>query len=152
MPVSPSVVLPKRIPQRPAHAIRVAPLLLEACRCDKDEILRKLSTSAGGLSAAEAERRLLQYGHNVVAQEHRFTRLRLLGKAMVNPLVILLLVLAVVSVLMGDVRAAVVMLVMVLLGVLLRFVQETRADAAAESSITRQALAAEASRGVAGST
>src|SRR4029077_19172588 len=77
------------------------------------------------------ERRLREHGHNVVAQEQRYTRLRLLGKAMVNPLVILLLVLAVLSYLTGDVRAAVVMLLMVCLGVVLRFVQETRADAAA---------------------
>src|SRR5207244_3349707 len=79
----------------------------------------------------EVERRLRQYGHNVVAQEQRYTRMRLLGKAMINPLVSLLLVLAILSYLTGDVRAAVVMLLMVCLGVVLRFVQETRADAAA---------------------
>jgi Mg2+-importing ATPase len=49
-----------------------------------------------------------------------------------NPLVILLTVLGVISFLTGDMRATVVIFVMVLLGVMLRFYQEMRADNAAE--------------------
>ncbi|MGZ5566593.1 MAG: magnesium-translocating P-type ATPase, partial [Limisphaerales bacterium] len=48
-----------------------------------------------------------------------------------NPLVILLTVLATVSYATGDARAGTVMLLMVILGVSLRFVQETRANNAA---------------------
>ena len=51
---------------------------------------------------------------------------------MKNPLVILLTALGVVSFVTGDQRATVVIFVMVLLGVGLRFVQEMRADHAAE--------------------
>ena len=131
MPVSPSVVLPRRIPPKTAAAIKVAPLLMDTAHAAPNDFLRMLQTSRDGLTEEEATRRAHEHGLNVVAQEHHFTRLRLLGKAMVNPLVILLLVLAVVSALTGDVRAAVVMLLMVFLGVVLRFVQETRADAAA---------------------
>ena len=72
-----------------------------------------------------------QYGPNVVAQEQRYRRLRILGHACVNPLVILLLVLAAVALMTGDARAATVMLSMVVLGVALRFIQESRADNAA---------------------
>jgi len=53
-------------------------------------------------------------------------------RALVNPLVILLAVLASVSFVTGDVRAALVMIAMIVLGVSLRFYQEARADAAAE--------------------
>ena len=49
-----------------------------------------------------------------------------------NPLVLLLAVLASVSLATGDARAAVVMAAMIVLGVGLRFMQEARADAAAE--------------------
>ena len=83
------------------------------------------------MSQAEAERRLEQYGPNVVTQEQRHRRLKILGHACVNPLVILLLLLAAVSLMTGDARAATVMLSMVVLGVALRFVQESRADDAA---------------------
>jgi Mg2+-importing ATPase len=48
-----------------------------------------------------------------------------------NPLVILLIVLAIISFATGDARAGTVMSLMVILGVSLRFVQEARADAAA---------------------
>ncbi len=49
-----------------------------------------------------------------------------------NPLVLLLLALGVLSFLTGDLRATVVIFVMVVLGVVLRFFQEMRADNAAE--------------------
>ena len=66
-----------------------------------------------------------------MAQDKGHSRLKLLGHALVNPLVILLSILAAISALTGDFRAASVMLAMVVLGVVLRFVQEARADTAA---------------------
>src|SRR5579871_1286943 len=134
MPVLPTSVLPKRIPHGPhklSSAIQVSPLLLEAAGSEAEAVLEKLRTSKGGLSAAEAERRLQEYGPNVVAREDRHPRIHLLGKALINPLVILLFVLATSSFLTGDFRAASVILLMVILGVVLRFVQEARADSAA---------------------
>ncbi len=56
--------------------------------------------------------------------------MRLLGNIK-NPLVLLLLALGTVSFLTGDQRATAVIFVMVVLGVVLRFFQETRADNAA---------------------
>ena len=67
----------------------------------------------------------------MVGQDKRHTRWRLLGRALLNPLVVFLAVLALVSAFTGDLRAAVVMAAMVVLGVVLRFVQESRADTAA---------------------
>jgi P-type Mg2+ transporter len=132
MPVLKDVVLPRRLPQRSGAPIRIAPRLLEAAGSSADDVLRKMETSTAGLTEAEAERRIHIHGANVVAGEKYDTWLRLLGKAMVNPLVILLLVLAAVSYFFADdIRAAVVMLSMVVLGVALRFVQEMKADAAA---------------------
>ena len=95
---------------------------------------RNFATSNQGLSEAEAARRLKEHGPNVVAQDKRHTRWRLLGRALINPLVILLSILATVSALTGDLRAAVVMAVMVVLGVVLRFVQEARATPPRPSS------------------
>jgi Mg2+-importing ATPase len=131
MPSLPAGVLPRRFPQRPAPAIRVSPLLLEVAALGAPDVLEKLETSLEGLTEEEAQRRLEIYGPNMVAQEQRFGKLRLLGTALINPLVILLLVLATLSYLTDDIRGAIVMLVMVCLGVVLRFVQEARADKAA---------------------
>src|ERR1700730_17326308 len=66
----------------------------------------------------------------VAAEKHQGWFSRLLAAAR-NPLVILLTVLAIVSYATGDFRAGTVMGLMVVLGVSLRFVQESRADAAA---------------------
>jgi Mg2+-importing ATPase len=130
MPHLPTSVLPKRLPQK-AEAIRVSPLLPEVAAGEPEEALGKLRTTKDGLSAEEAERRLAEHGPNVVARDEQYPRLRLLTRALVNPLVILLLVLATFSFLTNDFRAGTVMLLMVVLGVVLRFVQEARADAAA---------------------
>jgi Mg2+-importing ATPase len=126
------LVLPRIFgPPRHPSEIQVSPELLSISACEPDEALQKLQTSAQGLSSTEAERRLAEFGPNVVAQDKGHSRLKLLGRALINPLVVLLTILAVISALTGDFRAASVMMVMVFLGVILRFVQEARADTAA---------------------
>jgi Mg2+-importing ATPase len=112
-------------------AIRVSPRLREAARLPAAAALELLRSGPGGLSQQQAELRLEDHGPNVVAQEKHHTWIVLLGHALVNPLVVLLLILAIVALATEDFRAAVVMFAMVGLGVVLRLVQETRADLAA---------------------
>jgi Mg2+-importing ATPase len=134
MPVLPTAVLPKNVLatlRRATNHIGVSPALLETVSADPVGVIQKLGTSESGLSEEEASRRLEEHGPNVVTEEARHTRIKLFGRACLNPLVILLVTLAAVSFLTGDVRAGVVMLMMVVLGVVLRFVQEARADDAA---------------------
>ena len=105
--------------------------LMETARADTDTVLKELGCQLDGLSEAEADSRLKQFGTNEIAREKRQSALmRLLGNIK-NPLVLLLLALAIISYLTGDLRATVVIFVMVVLGVVLRFVQEMRADNAA---------------------
>jgi Mg2+-importing ATPase len=118
-------------PLRPSGKIRVSPQLLQAAENETAEVLRQLETSTAGLNDEEAQRRQREYGPNIVAQEGKHGWLRLLIKAMLNPLVILLLLLAAVSFLTDDYRAGTVMIAMVILGVSLRFVQELRAEVSA---------------------
>src|SRR5271166_2736054 len=103
--------------QKPASNIQVAPLLLECADCEPEAVFARLQTSREGLSSVQAEERLTQHGPNVVAGENRHPRLRLFGHAVMNPLVILLLVLAAFSIITEDYRAATVMILMVILGV-----------------------------------
>jgi len=106
--------------------------LLEQARADPDTFLKELGSQLGGLSETEADSRLKQVGTNEIAREKRQSALmRLLGTVK-NPLVLLLMALGVLSFLTGDLRATVVIFVMVVLGVVLRFFQEMRADNAAE--------------------
>jgi Mg2+-importing ATPase len=106
--------------------------LLEMGRADAATVLQQLASRLDGLTQAEADVRLKQYGLNTIAREQRLSALmRLLGNVK-NPLVLLLVALGVLSFLTGDMRATVVIFVMVILGIVLRFVQEMRADKAAE--------------------
>lgn len=134
MPVLPTSVLPKNIRlalRKPTAPIDISPALREAISVDQAAVMQNLGTSESGLSEEEAAERLETHGPNVVTEEAHHTKIRLLGRACLNPLVILLLALATVAFLTGDIRAGVVMVIMVILGVVLRFVQEARADDAA---------------------
>jgi Mg2+-importing ATPase len=110
----------------------VSDQLLEKARADTETVLRELELRLDGLSQAEADSRLNQYGLNEIAREkHQSALMRLLSNVK-NPLVLLLTALGVLSFLTGDLRATAVIFVMVVLGVVLRFFQEMRADKAAE--------------------
>ncbi|HWB58175.1 MAG TPA: magnesium-translocating P-type ATPase [Chthoniobacteraceae bacterium] len=112
-------------------AIRVSPLLTEAARLERQDVFAKLAAKPEGLTGAEAEERMAQHGPNIVAAEKEHTWLSRMWTAVRNPLVILLLVLSTISYATGDIPGGTVMMLMVILGVSLRFVQESRADAAA---------------------
>ena len=91
-----------------------------------------VGSSLAGLTAEEAERRLKSYGHNLVTRERKPTILQELWGRTGNPLNALLLTLAVVSYFLGDVRAAIVIALMVLLAISTAFIQEHRSNEAAE--------------------
>ena len=130
----PSNVLPKRLfaaIRREKPAIRVAPLLLEVAALPAGDVLDRLASREAGLTEEEAARRLEERGPNVVAKETRASIALLLKHALLNPLVLLLALLATISFATGDARAGTVMALMIALSVGLKLVQESRADSAA---------------------
>ena len=110
-------------------------VLQEAAVQEATATLQRLNTSLSGLSEEEAAARLEQYGPNEVAQEKQHGWLRRLWIASRNPLVILLMILAIFTfATAGDASDYVggfVMVAMVLLALSLRLIQETKADNAA---------------------
>jgi Mg2+-importing ATPase len=98
-------------------------------------VLQRLGTSLSGLSEVEAATRLEEYGLNEVAREKKRGWLWRFYVAARNPLVILLTVLAIVTFATAqsssDTILGWLMLAMVVLGLSLRFIQETKADNAA---------------------
>jgi len=117
--------------KKSAESIHVSAEVLQAAGMDAPDVLRGLGTTPEGLQESDAEERALKYGPNEVAQEVRHGSLWRLMISLRNPLVILLSALAAISFMTGDIRAGTVMCLMVILGVLLKFIQETRADSAA---------------------
>ncbi len=117
--------------RRPATGIQVSAEVIEAARAEAPEVIQRLGTNPQGLTEAEAEARRERYGPNEVAQEVRHGWLWRLMISLRNPLVVLLGVLAAISFATEDAEAGTVMCLMLVLGVLLKFIQETRADTAA---------------------
>ncbi len=95
-------------------------------------LLKDLNTTIDGLSEEEVEKRIDTFGYNEIGENKKKSHISKLADNLKNPLVILLSVLALVSYVTGDSNAATVMLIMVALGVMLKFIQEIKADESAE--------------------
>ena len=86
-----------------------------------------------GLTSDEAERRLAQYGPNEPVRIHRFSAVKQLLRLFANPLVLILLVAALISSLLGQRADAGIIVTIVVLGVGLNFWQTFRSNRAAEA-------------------
>ena len=134
MPKPPSASLPTRLfgkHRRVKATLQVSPLLLESAGLAIDAVYARLHTRPEGLTPEEASVRLAEHGPNVLAKDQRPGLARLLWHAALNPLVILLGVLALVSVATGDGRSAILMACMIGLSVGLKLFQEAKAGNAA---------------------
>jgi Mg2+-importing ATPase len=106
--------------------------LMELCTLPAEEVLRRLGVTENGLSDEQVETARQEYGRNILSHRKEPGLVMELLRRCRNPLVIQLLVICAVSLLMGDVRAATVVGVMVLLSVVLAYVQEHRSSKAVE--------------------
>jgi len=143
-----STALPKPIlaaapPER--SRLSVADIVIEAAALETAELHSRFTTGEKGLSAAERQARLVKYGPNILASGQQASLLTLIWHAVLNPLVILLTVLATVSFVSGDPGAAAIMTLMIVIGVGLKLIQEAKANTAAAKlkamiSVTATAL------------
>ena len=92
-----------------------------------DEVLSKLGTSVNGLDTAEVRQRRVQYGYNQTAKNTEPSPLMELLYRFREPLIIVLLIVATVSLLLGQWVSALLVYFMALASVLLSLAQEHRA-------------------------
>ncbi len=105
--------------------------LVDSAHAEIAAVLDQLNTSLNGLSQNEIETRLEKYGPNEIAKEKRRFWLLRLWENVKNPLVILMAILGIIMFLTQDTTGAIIIFFMILLGIVLRYVQESRADHAA---------------------
>ncbi len=98
-----------------------------------EEIRQKLGTGPSGLSTEEVEERLQRYGENVLREEARETRLQVFLRQFKSVLIIILIIAATVSFLVGARLDAAAILIIVFLNALLGFSQEWQAGEAIEA-------------------
>ncbi|MDD3028675.1 MAG: magnesium-translocating P-type ATPase [Alphaproteobacteria bacterium] len=112
---------------------KTSDLLRETSMLDADAVLARLESNLDGLTEEEAEQRLERYGENRVARETRQSLIEQLLRLFINPLNIMLVVLAIINfAFLGDIKSGALVSAMVLTSVALSFVQETRSNVAAQ--------------------
>ena len=129
--------------QKPSTFKDSSASLISIAQSDVNQVLHLFETELEGLSEPEAKRRLDKYGLNEIAREKKITWYVQLLKTVTNPLSLLLIVLAIVSLFTGSTTAALIIFIMVLFGGLLRFSQEFKSNKAAEK--LREMVSAKAS-------
>lgn len=103
--------------------------------CPNEVLLDKFQTSLKGLNDHEALKRLREYGLNETARKKKRSILKQFFSKFLNPLVIVLIVIAVFSIFFGEKIEAILVILMALMSVVLAFVQEYRAGKEAEKLI-----------------
>jgi len=129
-----SAIIPKKVfagIRQSKQSIQVSQALVDSATMDAEGVCRKFETERDGPSTSQASLRQAASGPNVLAKDQRVGIGKLVWHAVLNPLVILLAILAAISLATGDARAGTVMTVMIALGVGLKLVQEAKADSAA---------------------
>jgi Mg2+-importing ATPase len=106
-------------------------MYLEVARLPDKELFRLFDSSPDGLTDDQVQTNIKRLGHNEIERE-RFLWQAQLIKTLVNPFILLLTALAVVSYFTDDLRGALVMATMVVVSVCLTFFQEFRSGRAAE--------------------
>lgn len=97
---------------------------------EADEALSLLDSSAAGLSAAEAQKRLAEHGLNTLPEKGRRTLLLMLLEQFTDFMIVVLLAAAVISGFIGEPQDSIAILVIVLLNAIIGVVQEFRAERA----------------------
>jgi P-type Mg2+ transporter len=110
-------------------------------------LFSRLLSSANGLTAAEAEKRLKVYGSNTISAGPSTSLTRKIARRILEPLITILIVAAILSGATGDRIGASIIVAMVVLSIGLDVFQEHKAERAAEMLKRSVALKVDVRRG-----
>jgi Ca2+-transporting ATPase len=97
------------------------------------EVLKLLNTSLHGLSAEEAKKRLNEYGYNELKKEEKTTPLKIFLHQFKSYLIFILIIATIVSIAIGELADAAVILLILLANAFLGFFQEYKAEKAVDA-------------------
>lgn len=107
--------------------------LIEICNLNSlEEVYKTLSSSPQGLSEELVKKRFSEYGYNEIKKSKQEGILLQLVEKTKNPLILQMLFIAIISLVMGDKRAAIVVMVMIFISIILSYFQETKSSKAVE--------------------
>ncbi len=108
-------------------------LLVDVCSLKVQDALLKLNTNIKGLSTEEAEKRLDEYGLNELAHSKTLGFWADIYHRIRSPLVIQLLIIALVSLFIGELASTIIVGAMIVLSVGLSYILDRRSSNAVES-------------------
>ncbi|HIT86251.1 MAG TPA: cation-translocating P-type ATPase [Candidatus Coprocola pullicola] len=97
------------------------------------EVLEAFQTTVEGLSDAEAEKRLQQYGKNALHQSAKRTVLQMIKTQITDPMVLILIGASVFSAVLKEWTEAIVIMAIVILNAVIGIVQEKKAESSLEA-------------------
>ena len=100
-----------------------------------EEALKKVNSSLEGLKSADAELRLQANGKNELPQKNKISTWKILGRELVNPIMILLMFATLFSLIVGEWIDAVVIFLLIAIDLTLGTIQEKRAHRIASSLV-----------------
>jgi Mg2+-importing ATPase len=93
----------------------------------------ELGSGSGGLTEDQAERRLVEYGHNDALAPHRAALWRQIAARLANPLILVLLFASALSAWTGETASFAIIVVIILMSVVLDVAQQRRAESTVDT-------------------
>lgn len=104
---------------------------MEWYKMSPEEVIGELSTDAQkGISAEEAEKRLQEHGLNELEEEKKKPMIKKLAEQFLDPMIIILLIAAIISGVVGEWVDSIIILAIVIVNALLSIFQEGKAEEA----------------------
>lgn len=93
-----------------------------------EEIYKKLNTSSMGLTTKEAEKRLSEYGRNIIESEEKISKIKILLHQFTSPLIYILIIAGLITLFMREFVDSAVIFAVVIINAIIGFVQEFKAE------------------------
>ncbi|MBW6499912.1 MAG: HAD-IC family P-type ATPase [Bacteroidales bacterium] len=100
---------------------------------EEPKVFQELSSAIDGLNSEEAEKRLQYYGENKLPEARKATLLKILLHQLIHPLIFILIAAAIASVLIGEGKDAIFIVLVILINSVLGTYQEYNAEKSAAS-------------------
>ena len=100
---------------------------------DVKKIYEELKTNENGLSKMEAQKRLKQYGENVLIEKKRNSLFKMILLQLTDKMIIILFIASFLSFILGELAEGVVILIIILINTVISIIQEKKAADAVQA-------------------
>ena len=98
-----------------------------------DDTLKQLGSNAAGLDEAAVQRKLAEFGNNILIGKKKINPLLIFIRQFLNVMILVLVVAAVISFFIGEGSDTIVIIVIIVLNAIIGFIQEYRAEKAMDA-------------------